>query len=470
MCPVAVHATRAPLPLPKHEAKTAVAVGPRGVPWVAPGLVAGKALAAAGARVYDPGFAHTVSCVSAVTFIDGGAGVLRYRGYAIEALAGVVRFEEVAFLLLYGGLPSVPQMAAFDAVLARGAAVHEGVRRVVAAMPRAGHPMAALVASWAAMGACYPALNPAFAGAGVYDAVAAREAAIGKVVGGMPAIAAAIYRHGAGLSPAFVTLGAEEAKGMSYAERFLFLVNGAAPANARVGKLLARALDMLLVLHADHELNCSTATMRQLASSGVDVFSCISGSVAALYGPLHGGATEAVLKMLERIGSAENIPVFLERVKNRKEKLMGFGHRVYRNYDPRARIVRSVAYDVFDAVGKVEPLIAVAAALEKAALADDYFVSRKLYPNIDFYSGLIYKAMGFPAEYFTVLFALGRCSGWMAHWREFLDDKDRRIARPHQRYVGPMGPRTVVDVSRRKDAPAGPSPEASQPDLTIAKL
>lgn len=324
--------------------------------------------------------------------------------------------------------------------------------------------MGMLVAALAAVGTSHPALNPAVVGDSVYKHATSRERAVLTALGGMPGLAAGIFRHGAGLSPAFLELPVEQ---VGFAERFLRLACG--PGKKLDGNLV-KALDLLLLLHADHEQNCSTSTVRQLSSSGVDLFSALSGGVAALYGPLHGGATEAVLKMLVGIGCVGNVGGFLEKVKAREEKLMGFGHRVYKNYDPRARIIRGMAYKVFAAVGKSDPLIEVAAALEKAALSDDYFVSRKLFPNCDFYSGLVYKALGFQPEFFTVLFALGRSAGWVAHWKEFLDDPDRRIARPHQRYVGPTGPIEVADIENRREADDGPSDEACREALMVAKL
>jgi citrate synthase len=453
---------------------------PGGLTLRAGSTVRGATLTAAGVALYDPGFAHTRACRSAITLVDGDAGVLRYRGYDLAALvAGHASYPEVAFLLLYGELPAPHQLRDFDTALARRTATPAVVLDVVAALPRSVHPMTALAAAFAAMSAAYPHLNPSLTSASVYvDKPRAREDAIYAVLGTFPAVAAAVYRHTRGLAPsampALHSLPNRSDHGdrskMSYAERFLYLMNGELPMSEDSSSaVIARALEVLLILHADHELNCSTAALRQLSSSGVDVFTCVSGAIGALYGPLHGGATEAVLKMLERIGSADAIPVFLERVKNRGEKLMGFGHRVYKNYDPRAKIVRRIAYQVFDAVGKVEPLIEVATALEKAALSDNYFVERKLYPNIDFYTGLIYKAIGFPTEFFPALFALGRSAGWMAHWSEFLDDKDRRIARPQQVYVGqPL--REYVPLEERGTSQSAPSQDIVQPRRTLARL
>jgi citrate synthase len=431
--------------------------------------VRGAALTKAGVKVYDPGFAHTQASTSAITYLDGDAGVLRYRGYDIAALASVEApssFPETAYLLLYGELPDARQLAAFDATLARHAFPPAPALAVIAAMPRNAHPMSLLAAALTASSAAYPHLNPSLSSSSIYkDSPAAREAALFAVLGPFPAI----YRHTAGLAPLFVPVPPKAREDMSFSARLMYMLNGGPPPDPTSSAIIARALETLLVLHADHELNCSTATLRQLSSSGVDVFTCVSGAVGALYGPLHGGATEGVLKMLERIGSADAIPSFLQRVKARKEKLMGFGHRVYKNYDPRAKIVRTLAHGVFDAVGKVEPLIDVATALEHAALSDEYFVSRNLYPNIDFYTGVIYKAVGFPAEFFPVLFALGRSAGWMAHWSEFLDDPDRRIARPQQRYVGEHF-RDYVAVDNRQPSASGPSSDALAIPRTLARL
>jgi citrate synthase len=439
--------------------------------------VRGAALTAAGVTVYDPGFAHTQASTSAITYLDGDAGILRYRGYDIAALASSdapSSFPETAYLLLYGELPNSAQLAAFDAALARHAVPPAPALAVISAMPRNAHPMSLLSAALTASSAAHPALNPSLTSSSVYtDSPAAREAAIFAVLAPFPAIAAAIYRHTAALSPLFVPVPApslaSSSHPMSFSARFMYMLNGGPPPDPESAAVIARALETLLVLHADHELNCSTAALRQLSSSGVDVFTCVSAAVGALYGPLHGGATEAVLKMLARIGSVAAIPDFLARVKDRKERLMGFGHRVYKSYDPRAKIVSTLAHAVFSAVGKVEPLIDVATALERAALSDDYFVSRNLYPNIDFYTGVIYKAVGFPAEFFPVLFAVGRSAGWMAHWLEFLDDPDRRIARPQQRYVGEPR-RQYVSLANRGPAPAGPSADALAVPRTLARL
>merc|ERR1719159_911341 len=306
------------------------------------------------------------------------------------------------------------------------------------------HPMGMLATSVCAMGTLQSEANPALAGQDVYNDKNLRNKQLHRLIGGMPTLAAFAFRHRMGKPyvppPSHLKL--------TYAENFLYMLDKLTNSNYFPNKRLAKALDVLFILHADHELNCSTSAMRHLTSSGVDVYTSVSASVGALYGPRHGGANEAVLRMLQKIGSKENIPQFIADVKARKVKLMGFGHRVYKNYDPRARIVRGIAKEVFDIVGR-EPLIEVAEALEAAALSDPYFIKRKLYPNVDFYSGLIYKAMGFPTDFFPVLFAIPRTVGWLAHWNELLDDPELRIVRPRQVYLG-SDTRTYVPIARRK--------------------
>merc|ERR1719248_478954 len=301
--------------------------------------------------------------------------------------------------------------------------------------------MSALVVGLSSLGSFYPEANPAFAGSGVYKSSIVQDQQIARILGNAPAIAAAAYHLRTGKKLP------QPKSGLSYTENFLYMLDSNGDVNYRPHPKLSKALDVLFLLHAEHEMNCSTAACRHLASSGVDVYTTVSGATGALYGPLHGGANEAVLRMLDRIGSVENIPAFLERVKSREEKLFGFGHRVYKNFDPRAKIIRRVADEVFEITGK-DPLIQVATELERAALTDEYFVKRKLYPNVDFYSGLVYRAMGFPPDFFTCLFTIPRCAGWLAHWRESLDDPDARIIRPQQDYQGvwlrhyePMGNR-----------------------------
>lgn len=446
-------------------------------------------LTSQGIQVYDPGFASTQACKSSITFLNGSKGILRYRGYDIDELVTNATYPEIMMLLLYGELPTKQDLIEFQTDLETFARLPVTVINVIQAFPPHSHPMSILGAACAAMSAAYPDLNPSLQTTNVYNNTKASQKAILVALSTFPVICAIVYRHTAGLYPCFQEdmlqpldiqhLSSSHTrdetnnnKGLFYAKRFLAMVNGqssVSPNPNHKDTIIARALDTLLTLHADHELNCSTSTMRQLSSSGVDIFTCLGGAVGALYGPLHGGAAEAVLKMLGRIQSVDAVPAFLQRVKNRDEKLMGFGHRVYKTYDPRAKIARQMAYDVIAAVGDSEPLIQVAAALEQAALADEYFVERKLYPNIDFYTGLIYKAVGFPTEYFSVLFALGRSAGWIAHWLEFLHDKDRRIARPQQHYVG-KDQRAFIPTEKRTSVRQGAAQRPSRPAHRIAKL
>jgi len=381
-------------------------------------------------RVYDPGYTNTASATSRICYIDGPKGVLEYRGIPIEQLAEKSTFLEVAHLLLYGNLPSKQQLDYFQGRVMRHTYVHEDLKVMMKSFRYNSHPMGMLVSSMAAMSTFHPEANPALAGQTVYNNKDLRNKQIHRIIGTIPTLAAFAYRHRIGrpyVNPASPDAG--------YAENFLYMLDNLSDDTYKPHPKLVRALDILFILHADHELNCSTAAMRHLASSGVDVYTAVAASAGALYGPRHGGANEAVLRMLEKIGSVANIPKFIQDVKDRKEKLMGFGHRVYKNYDPRARIIRGVAEEVFTIVGK-EPLIEVAVALEKVALSDKYFIDRKLYPNVDFYSGLIYKAMGFPTDFFPVLFAIPRTVGWLSHWNEFLDDKENKIIRPRQVYKG----------------------------------
>jgi len=310
--------------------------------------------------------------------------------------------------------------------------------------------MGMFISAVAAMSTFHPEANPALAGQDVYKNLSVRNKQFHRIIGTVPTLAAFAYRNRVGRP--FVDASAPE-HSLSYAENFLYMLDKMPHVEYKPHPVLARALDILFILHADHELNCSTAAMRHLVSSGVDVYSAIAGSAVALYGPKHGGANEAVLRMLEKIGKVENVPNFVEQVKAKTSLLMGFGHRVYKNYDPRAKIVRQIANDVFAVLGK-EPLIEIATSLEQVALNDPYFIDRKLYPNVDFYSGLIYKAMGFPMDYFTVLFALPRTVGWLAHWSEFLDDPENRIIRPRQVYVG-AGERALVPMESRPRSEKG---------------
>jgi len=393
-------------------------------------------------KVYDPGYMFTASATSRICEIQGGKGILRYRGYPIEQLAEKSTFLEVAYLLIYGELPDQEQTQYFTNRVMKHTYVHEDLKGIVRQFRYDAHPMGMVISSIAALSTFHPEANPALAGQDVYANIKIRNKQIHRMLGTVTTISAFAYRHRIGrplVNPA--------GKNLSYCENFLYMLDKLSHENYRPHPRLARALDILFILHADHELNCSTAAMRHLTSSGVDVYSAIAGASAALYGPRHGGANEAVLRMLQRIGNVENIPKFIEDVKAKKVRLMGFGHRVYKNYDPRAKIIRTVAEEVFSILGR-EPLIEVAIALEKIALSDPYFVDRKLYPNVDFYSGLIYKAMGFPTDYFAVLFLIPRTVGWLAHWFEFLDDPENRIVRPFQVYLG-AGLRDYVPVERR---------------------
>jgi citrate synthase len=397
-------------------------------------------------RSYDPGYMNTASATSRICFIDGDKGILRYRGYPIEQLAEQSTFMEVSYLLLHGNLPSQQQLDYFEGRVMRHTYVHTDLQDMMKGFRYNAHPMGMVISAVAAMGTFYPEANPSLAGQDIYKDLDVRQKQIHRMLGTMPTIAAHAYRHRIGRP--FVDPAPPERR-YSYAENFLYMLDRMGHTHYKPNPRLAKALDVLFILHADHELNCSTAAMRHLSSSGVDVYSCVAGSTAALYGPRHGGANEAVLRMLEQIGSVENIPKFLADVKNKAHgvKLMGFGHRVYKNHDPRATIIRKLAEEVFSILGR-EPLIEIAVALEKIALSDEYFIKRKLYPNVDFYSGLIYKAMGFPTDYFPVLFTIPRTAGWLAHWNEFLDDPENRIIRPRQVYKG-VDIREYTDIASR---------------------
>ncbi|KAM2268119.1 hypothetical protein ACFX1S_046287 [Malus domestica] len=382
-----------------------------------------------GLKLYDPGYLNTAPVRSSICYIDGDEGILRYRGYPIEELAENSTFLEVAYLLMYGNLPSESQYADWEFAVSQHSAVPQGILDIIQAIPHDAHPMGVLVSAMSALSVFHPDANPALRGQEIYKSKQVRDKQIARILGKAPTIAAAAYLRLAG-RPAVLP-----ANNLSYSENFLYMLDSLGNRSYKPNPRLARVLDVLFILHAEHEMNCSTAAARHLASSGVDVYTALAGATGALYGPLHGGANEAVLKMLNEIGTVENIPDFIEGVKNRKRKMSGFGHRVYKNYDPRAKVIRKLAEEVFSIVGR-DPLIEVAVALEKAALSDEYFAKRKLYPNVDFYSGLIYRAMGFPTEFFPVLFAIPRMAGWLAHWRESLDDPDTKIMRPQQVYTG----------------------------------
>ena len=377
-----------------------------------------------GMWVYDPAYMQTAACRSSITYIDGDAGILRYRGYPIEQLAEHSTFLEVAYLLLNGELPNATQLEAWTFDVTHHTFLHENVRkRFMEGFNHDAHPMGMFVSGLAALSTYYPDAKD-------IDDPAVRQKQVLRLIAKAPTLAAYCHRFSVGQPTVYPD------NKLDYASNFLNMM-WRIGVDHTVDPKLARALDQLLILHADHEQNCGTTTMRVIASSQADPYVAAAGAASALYGPLHGGANEAVVKMLRDIGHIDHVKAFLEDVKSGKAetRLMGFGHRVYKNYDPRATIVKKTAYDVFDVTG-MNPLLDIALKLEEAALSDEYFIKRKLYPNVDFYSGLIYQAMGFPTDMFTVLFALGRMPGWLAHWQELLDDPEQKISRPRQLYVG----------------------------------
>jgi citrate synthase len=384
---------------------------------------------------------NTASCRSAVTYIDGDKGILRYRGYPVEELAENATYLEVAYLLLNGELPTRPELDDFTRNVTHHTFVHENVRTFIDGFRYDAHPMGMLVATVSALSTFYPEAKH------VLDPDIRRQQIV-RLIAKMPTLAAWSYRHSMGMP--FVYPSNE----LSYSANFLQMMKRIAEPKFEVHPEVVRALDVLFILHADHEQNCSTNVMRSVGSSRADPYVAVAAAAAALYGPLHGGANEAVLRMLREIGSVRNIPAFIKEVKSGVGgRLMGFGHRVYKNYDPRARVIKRLADQVFEIVGRKSPLLAVALELEKIALSDDYFVSRKLYPNVDFYSGLIYEALEIPVDMFPVLFAIPRTSGWLAQWEEMLADKDQKIARPRQIYTG-YGERHFVPMETRQRAAA----------------
>ena len=392
-----------------------------------------------GMMTYDPAYLNTASCRSAITFIDGDKGILRYRGYPIEQLAAQSTFVETACLLLNGELPTAVELDAWTAeldqhALTASSALTRNVRSLIEAFDEGAHPMGMFLATMGALSTCFPDAK------NVRNAEV-RRTQIARLIALAPGVAACACRRSAGKP--FATPG----DGLGYVGRFMSVLYQDAGKPYTPDPVLERALDILFILHADHEQNCSTSAMRGIGSSQADPFSSLAGASAALYGPLHGGANEAVLRMLRRIGSVDNIPDFIAKVKNGESRLMGFGHRVYKSYDPRATVIKQTAYDVFEVTGR-NPLLDVAIELERIALEDDYFVSRRLYPNVDFYSGLIYEAMGFDAGMFPVLFAIGRTPGWVAQWNEMLADEEQKIARPRQVYTGPAA-RDYVPIAAR---------------------
>ena len=377
-----------------------------------------------GLMTYDPAFMNTASCKSAITFIDGDKGILRYRGYPIEQLAEGATFLEVSWLLRHGELPTQPEYDKWVHDITYHTYVHENIKSFLIGFRYDAHPMSMLCSAVAALSSFYPEAK------NIQDPEQ-REISIIRLLAKIPTIAAFCYRHSKGLPFIYPD------NDLGYVENFLSMVARMSEPKYEANPIFVKALEVLFILHADHEQNCSTSAVRAIGSSHVDPFSAVAGGIAALYGPLHGGANEAVLRMIQEIGDPKNVPGFIDEVKSGKgSRLMGFGHRVYKSYDPRAKIVKQLAYEIFEQVGMDKDL-EIALKLEEAALNDEYFVSRKLYPNVDFYTGLIYRSMAFPTDYFTVLFAVARTAGWLAQWEEMLLDKEQKIARPRQIYVGP---------------------------------
>jgi citrate synthase len=387
-----------------------------------------------GLASYDPGFVNTASCRSAITYIDGDEGILEYRGYPIEQLAEHSTFLEVAYLLLHGELPTQAQLDDWVHSITYHTFVHENLKQFIEGFRYNAHPMGMLMATVSALSTFYPEASK------IGDPEN-RMLQITRLIAKMPTLGAFAYRHQLGKPYVYPD------NRLSYTANFLAMLFKMSEPTYVADERLVHALEVLFILHADHEQNCSTNAVRSVGSSRFDPYSAVAAGVAALYGPLHGGANEAVLAMLKRIGTTDNIPDFIAGVKEGKEKLMGFGHRVYKNYDPRAKIIKKACDDVFEVTG-VNPLLKIAQELEKIALEDEYFIKRKLYPNVDFYSGLIYEALQFPAEMFTVLFAIGRAPGWLAQWSELVQDKEQKIARPKQIYTG-MRSRDFVPMSDR---------------------
>jgi citrate synthase len=397
------------------------------------GAIRASDLQPLGLLSYDPAYLNTAACRSAITYIDGDAGILRYRGYPIEQVAEQATFLETAYLILEGELPTETQLRTWEDDVRMHTYVHESVTKFLEGFRYDAHPMGMLLGAVGALSTFYPDAK------NIADP-SSRYLQRTRLMAKLPTIAAYIFRHSRGLPYVLPR------NDLGYIGNFVnmtFEIGGRYEPN----EVLQRALDILLILHADHEQNCSTSAVRSVGSSQVDPFSAVSSGIAALYGPLHGGANEAVLRMLDEIGDAKNVPAFIEGVKTGKGRLMGFGHRVYKSYDPRAKLIKRVADQVFEQTG-LNPKLEIALELERIALEDDYFVSRKLYPNVDFYSGLIYQAMGYPTDYFTVLFALGRLPGWIAQWEEMLQDPEQKISRPRQLYVG-AGERDFVPMSKR---------------------
>jgi citrate synthase len=392
----------------------------------APGIELGKLLAQTGYITYDPGFVNTGAASSAIAYIDGDAGILRYRGYPIEQLAEKSTFIEVSYLLIYGELPTAAQLADFTEKIQRHTLLHEDLKAFFSGFPRDAHPMPVLSSAVSALSTFYQdSLNP-------FDEPNVELSTI-RLLAKVPTLAAYAYKKSVGQPQLYPD------NSLGLVENFLRMTFGFPAEPYEVDPDVAKALDLLFILHADHEQNCSTSTVRLVGSSEANLFASISAGINALFGPLHGGANAAVLDMLEGIkNDGGDVAKFVERVKNKEKgvKLMGFGHRVYKNYDPRAKIIKNTADEILGKLKGGDQLLDIAKKLEEVALSDDYFVSRKLYPNVDFYTGLIYRALGFPTKFFTVLFALGRLPGWIAHWREMINDPATKIGRPRQIYTG----------------------------------
>jgi len=371
---------------------------------------------------YDPGFMNTASCQSRITYIDGDKGILRYRGYPIEQIAENSTYLETAYLILYGELPNKSQLAEWSHNITYHSIIHENIKKLIDGFHHDAHPMGMVLSTVGALSTFYPDAKK------IFD-VKSRHDQTYRLISKMPTLAAFAYRHSLGQPYSYPD------NDLSYTGNFLNMLFKMTELKYKPNPVLERALDILFILHADHEQNCSTNAMRGVGSSQVDPYSAVAAAAAALYGPLHGGANEAVLRMLMEIGSKEKVPEFIKKVKGGEGRLMGFGHRVYKNYDPRAKIIKHIADQVFEVKGR-NPLLDIALELERIALSDDYFIKRKLYPNVDFYSGLIYQSMGLPMDMFPVLFAIPRTSGWIAQWDEMLTDADQKLARPKQIYLG----------------------------------
>jgi len=387
-----------------------------------------------GLFMYDPAFLSTASCASTITDLDGANGILRYRGYPIEQLAEKSTFLEVAYLLINGELPDKAQQEQWVHDITYHTYIHENIANFMRGFNHDAHPMGMLVSIIGAMSTFYPEAKD-------IDDPHNRMIQMTRVIAKLPTIAAFTYRHSVGLPREYPV------NHLDYTSNFLRMMWNVADPNGEPDPVLAKALDVLFILHADHEQNCSTTTMRTVGSAEADPFIAVTAATCGLYGPLHGGANEKVIRMLHEIGSLDNVPAYIERVKTGDVLLQGFGHRVYKNFDPRATIVKQTADSVFAITG-TNPLLDIALKLEEVALSDSYFIDRKLYPNVDFYSGLIYEAMGFPMDFFTVLFAIGRAPGWLAHWQELLNDPEQKIYRPRQAYIG-VGERDYVPIDKR---------------------